>query len=183
MKKLLILFCILYTPAYANKPLHGHPFHNMKVQNFVHKIDISPDLSIIEPGWVGILHRQSLEKGNGVLTFDKLKMVNNKINSKQAFGYAPWMTPKEFSNVEFADCKAYATTKYYELRALGWKPEQLNLWAGDYDGRAHLILVARIDDKQYVLDIMDQSLPDAKDYFYKHFVPSYRFNEIGLDVE
>lgn len=182
MKKLILAMIMLANTAYAEKPEQGHPFHNMNIYNFAREIDKSSDLRAIEPGWIRVLEGQKIVSGKGIPNLDKLRMVNDKVNSKQAFALAPWMTPTQFYNTKEADCKAYATTKYYELRAMGWAAKDLNLWSGDYDGHSHLTLVARLDDKTYVLDIMDQHLPEAKDYFYKHFVPSYRFNEVGLDV-
>ncbi len=176
----LLLPCLVY--AY-DKPEYGHPFHNMNIKNFVREIDSSSDMKLIEPEWVKVLKRSPIINGAGIPNLGELRIINNEINRKESFALSSWMTPDEFQNAKQADCKAYATTKYYKLRELGWQPEDLNLWAGDYDGHAHLVLVARLNDKQYVLDIMNQHMPEAKDYFYKHFVPSYRFNEIGLDIE
>ncbi len=178
----LILLLILLPFASQAKPLHGHPFQNMNVSNFAREIDQDSQMILTKPEWVAVLEGQKIISGKGQLTLDKLRMVNDRVNSKQSFALSPWMTPEQFYSAKEADCKAYATTKYYELRAMGWKPEELNLWSGDYDGRSHLVLVARLGDKTYVLDILDQHMPEAKDYFYKHFIPSYRFNELGLDV-
>lgn len=184
MNKIIFTLMILmsFSTYAADKPANGHPFVNMKVQNFVREIDKSTNLRVIAPGWIDVLQRQPIKIGKGAPSLDKLKAINDRINAKQSFAHAPWLTPTEFYNVKQADCKAYATTKYYELRELGWEAKDLNFWSGDYKGSPHMILVARLGDKQYVLDIMDQSLPEAKDYFYKHFVPSYRFNEKGLDI-
>lgn len=186
MKNILIISLILCsTVAHAqgvDKPEHGHPTHNMNVSNFARVIDKDNSLNVIEPEWIRIMQLQPIVSSEGIKTLDKIRMVNDKVNSKRSFALSPWLTPKQFYNAREADCKAYATTKYYELRSMGWKPEELNLWSGDYDGRPHLIVTARLNNNVYVLDIMNQNLPEAKDYFYKHFVPSYRFNEIGLDV-
>ena len=168
---------LLPLTAYA-----GHPTHIERVQNYAREIDKDPQMKVIVPDWVRILQTEKIISGRGKPTLDKLRMVNDRVNSKRLFALSPWMTPTQFYMTAEADCKAYATTKYYELRALGWKPEELNLWSGDYDGKPHLILTARLGDKVYVLDIMNQHLPEAKDYFYKHFVPSFRFNELGVDV-
>lgn len=179
MKKLLMISLILCSTI-ANA--QGHPTHNMNVSNFARVIDKDDSMHIIEPEWVRIMQTQPIVARKGIRTLDKMRMINDRVNSKRSFALSPWLTPEQFYNAREADCKAYATTKYYELREAGWKAEDLNLWSGDYDGRPHLVLVARLNDKTYVLDIMNQHLPEAKDYFYKHFVPSYRFNEIGLDV-
>lgn len=184
MKYIFITLILLNGCTYGlNKPIHGHLMHMKQVNNYAREIEYSKDLRIIEPGFVNILKQQPIIFGKGIKTIEVLKKVNNEVNSKNKFDFAPHMTPNEFKIAKFADCKAYTTTKYYALRALGWKPEELNIWSGDYNGRAHLMLTARIGDKVYALDIMDQSLPEAKDYFFKNFIPSYRFNEKGLDIE
>lgn len=177
MKKiiLIILLCIASNNAFAK-----HPIQNMYVQNFAREIEPS-NLKSILPHWVEILKKAPIIYNKELPTLEKLNLVNNRVNSKGSFAFSPWMTPKEFYVAKHADCKGYAVTKYYELRKLGWKPEELNLWEGDYDGHSHITLVARLGEKQYVLDIMDQSLPEAKYYFYKHFIPAFRFNEYGWD--
>jgi len=177
MKYLIAALMLLPLTAYA-----GHPTHNMIVSNYAREIDKDPQMNVIVPDWVAMMKAEKIVSGKGLPTYDKLRMVNDRVNSKQSFALSPWMTPQQFYIAKEADCKAYATTKYYELRAMGWKAKELNLWSGDYDGKPHLILTARLGDKVYVLDIMNQNLPEAKDYFYRHFVPSYRFNELGVDV-
>lgn len=167
----------------VSKPEHGHPFHLNNVTTFVRQIDSSSDLAIIEPEWNFILKRQPIVRGNGISTVERLRAINHSINSKQSFRHSPWMAPKEFYKASSADCKGYAVAKYYALRAAGWKASELNLWAGDYTGGAHLILVASVGNKQFVLDIIEQDLPEAKEYFNNKFIPSYRFNEVGLDIK
>ncbi len=180
----ILLIILISANSYAlDKPIKGHLFHMKQVNNYARQIEKSDDLKIIAPDFVDILKRQKLIIGKGKKSLEILKQVNNEINSKGSFALSPWMTPNEFKIAKYADCKAYATTKYYKLRELGWSEDELNLWSGDYDGTSHLILTARIDDKVYVLDIMDQNLPEAKDYFYNHFIPSYRFNEKGVDTQ
>lgn len=182
--KILLTSLFISQSAFAlDKPLYGHPTHMTHVNNYAREIEHSDDMNKIVPGFVDILNKQPIRRSIGLEILSTLDNINNEVNSKNSFALSPWMTPDEFDKAKYADCKAYATTKYYKLRALGWSVDDLNLWSGDYDGNPHIVLTARIHDKVYVLDIMDQHLPEAKDYFFKHFIPSYRFNEKGVDVE
>lgn len=90
--------------------------------------------------------------------------------------------PPKLTDCKQGDCKERAICKYFTFRKHGYKPSQLNLWSGDYDNHSHMILVVQRKDGQYVYDA-DNSITPAKDYFYKHFQPSYRFNEIGWDIQ
>lgn len=166
------------------KPIHGHPTHMLHVNNYARVIEPSADLKIIVPGFVNVLKQQPILEGKNHKSLSTIKKINDNVNSKDSYKLSPWMTPKQFDKAKFADCKGYAVTKYYAARAKGYKPEDLNLWSGDYDGHAHLVLTVRINENEVrVMDIMDRSLPLAQDYFFKHFTPSYRFNENGVDVE
>lgn len=187
MKKLLFIICLLFIsqPAYSMvKPKIGHLTHMNHVTNYARSIEPNKDLmKAIIPEFLDVMKREPIIAKKWDHDYDTLALTNIRINRKESFALSPWMTPKEFEASEYADCKGYAIAKYYKLRALGWSKDDLNLWSGDYDGQSHMMLTARFEGKVYVLDIMDQSLPEAKDYFFKHFVPSYRFNETGLDFE
>lgn len=160
---------------------HCHPFHIQNVTNFARKIDDQSG-QIIEKEWTNVLKRQPITTGKTKPTYAAIIMAQENCN-KKAFKRVPeWPTSNEFAAAAAGDCKGFAICKYYALRKAGFSASQLNLWSGDYDGVPHLILVARLNDKQYVLDIMEPNLPEAKDYFYKHFQPAYRFNENGWDV-
>ncbi len=180
MKYILFIFAILLTHsvAYAG----GHPFHIQNVQNFAREIDPTADF-ISQKNWLDVLRRQPIVSGKGKPTYGTMKAINDNCN-KKAYKVTPaWPTPNEFTAADSGDCKGFAICKYYALRKAGFAASQLNLWSGDYNGVPHLVLVVRLEDKQYVLDIgAESNLPLAKDYFYRNFQPSYRFNEIGWDV-
>lgn len=171
-----LLFLIACTPIHQ-----GHSIHIDNVHNFAREIyDTGRP---IDMNWINVLKRQHVESGNGKPALRAIQAINVNCNNKPYKNNPAWPTPKEFAIANNGDCKGFAICKYYALRRAGFKADQLNLWSGDYDGHSHMILVAELDNKEYVLDIGAESgLPLAKDYFYKHFQPSYRFNENGWDV-
>jgi len=173
-----ILIPLLFLIACAP---HGHPIHIKNVQNFAREInDTSKPLDM---NWINVMKRQPVVSGKDKPTLEALRAINDKCNNRAYKENPEWPTPKEFALADNSDCKGFSICKYYALRKVGFKPQQLNLWSGDYKGRAHMILVAEVDNQEYVLDIgAESSLPLAKDYFYKNFKPSYRFNENGWDV-
>jgi predicted transglutaminase-like cysteine proteinase len=176
---LIIFFTFMLLSACAHP--QDHPVYIKNVSNFVRAIDPTIDFEILQ-GWVGVMQRQQLVFNPGKPTYETLKTINDNCNKKPYEITPSWPTPKEFAAAEAGDCKGFAICKYYALRAAGFTADQLNFWSGDYDGYAHLILVADLNGQQYVLDIIDPNLPLAKNYFYKHFEPAYRFNEFGWDV-
>lgn len=152
------------------------------VQNFAREIDDTSG-QIVEPKWAQVLQRQHVVSGKGNPDYGDIMVVNALCNSKPYKTDPTWPTPEEFARAATGDCKGFAICKYYALRRVGFRPEQLNLWSGDYDGHSHMILVVSLNGKQYVMDSgAEVNLPEAKDYFYKHFQPAYRFNEKGWDV-
>lgn len=164
------------------EPHQGHNFHVQGITNYARSIDHTADFDTLDE-WNGVLRRSPVIEGKGKPTLAMIKAVNDKINSKPYLANKGWLTLEEFNKADGVDCKSSAITKYYLLRHVGFKADQLNLWSGDYDGHSHMILVAKLGDKQYVLDIgAESNLPEAGDYFYKHFQPGYRFNENGWDV-
>ncbi len=188
MKNKLILLTsiiLLSQPAYSmGKPNIGHPTHMQWVNNYARIIEPNNDLKLIVPEFSRVLKKQPIIAGKNNKSLNAIKDINDDVNSKNSFALSPWMTPNEFRKAKFADCKGYAVAKYYAARMQGYSADDLNLWSGDYDGHSHLVLTVRINKNEVrVMDIMDQNLPLAQDYFFKHFVPSYRFNENGVDVE
>lgn len=186
MKKFLIFLCLLFIsqPAHSMAKPKSHVYYMDHVANHARYIEPNKDmLWAVVPQFAAVMERQPVVSKKWDHDYDDIALTNIRVNHKASFASSPWMTPNEFEKAEFADCKGYAVAKYYKLRSLGFSKDDLNLWSGAYDGQSHLILTARLKDKVYVLDIMDQSLPEAKDYFFKHFIPAYRFNESGLDFE
>jgi len=178
MKRLIpLLFLIACTPVHK-----GHPITISHVSNYVRDIEPTKDFVALK-NWIGVLQRQPVVSGRGKPTLRALKAINANCNGKPYKLNPVWPTAKEFSRAESGDCKGFAICKYYALRRAGFKASQLNLWSGDYNGVSHLVLVVELDSQEYVLDIgAEAHLPLAKDYFYKHFQPAYRFNENGWDV-
>ena len=178
MKKLIpLLFLIACAPAHK-----GHPIHVANISNYVRDIQHTNDFSTLKE-WVGVLNRQSIISGSGKPTYANMRTINTICNNKVYKLNPAWPTPNEFKQDKSGDCKGFAICKYYALRKAGFKASQLNLWSGDYNGVSHMVLVAELDNKEYVLDIgAENGLPLAKDYFYNNFQPAYRFNENGWDV-
>lgn len=168
---LLLVSCV-------SKP--SHPIVLSNVTNYVRDINPTEDFIVLK-SWNNVLKRQSIVSGNKNPTYETIRSINNECNNKEYKRNPIWPTPAEFKQSNTADCKGFAICKYYALRREGFRPEQLNLWSGSYQGGSHMILVAKLD-QSYVLDIGSESnLPLAKDYFNK-FQPAYRFNEKGWDV-
>lgn len=178
---LIILLC-----ACAQQVKQGHPILASNVSNFARAIEPSKDFAVMSK-WISVLEREPIISGSGEPTYKMLYDINNACNNKPYkidFENHVWPTAKEFKRAVNGDCKGFSICKYYTLRRAGFKPEQLNLWAGDYNGIPHMVLVAELDGKEYVLDIgIESNLPLAQDYFYKHFQPAYRFNEKGWDIQ
>lgn len=174
--KVLISLCLL-----SGCSTTDHKIYMQNVSNYARNIEPSNDFIVLKD-WLGVLDRQPIIEGKGKPSYEVMKAINDIANNKP-YKKSGWLTPKEFNSQEYSDCKGYTIAKYYELRRAGWKASELNIWTGDYLGRSHLVLVASLEGKQYVLDIgYEGDLPEAKEYFYKRFFPAYRFNENGWDV-
>ena len=89
-----------------------------------------------------------------------------------------WAIPKEFF-AKFGDCEDYAITKYFTLRALGWKAEDMEIVIlQDLNLRiAHAILVVKFEGKKMVLDNQIGLVVDSKRI--RHYRPIYSVNENG----
>ncbi|MBO6827891.1 MAG: transglutaminase-like cysteine peptidase, partial [Sneathiella sp.] len=89
-----------------------------------------------------------------------------------------WAIPKEFFP-KFGDCEDYAITKYFTLRALGWKAEDMEIVIlQDLNLRiAHAILVVKFEGKKMVLDNQIGLVVDSKRI--RHYRPIYSVNENG----
>lgn len=133
--------------------------------------------------WREVLRRQPITTGRGKPTYNTLSEINAACNDKPYQITPAWPTPQQFKQSLSGDCKGFAICKYYALRKAGWQAKDLNMWVGAYNGHPHVMLVAALSSEYYVLDIGSESnLPVARDYFYNHFQPTYRFNETGWDT-
>lgn len=177
MKKLIILLCLASCSTTQPK-LYG----SNKTDNYARRIEISEYMSKKE--WVEVLKRQPIKIGKGNPSLHDLVKVQTECNN---FNWAHkdenWSTPLEARQKNWGDCKDAAICKYYKLRALGWKPEQLNLWSGWYGKKyeGHLTLAVRLGNAQYILDDMNNAVIPAKEYMHKIFEPYRRLNELGED--
>ncbi len=178
--KALILAAICLT-ACSTQP-QGHTFHITSVSTYVEAITPTNDFKTLSQ-WQGVLNRQPIAASQAKPSYATLSAINMEVNFKPYKINPNWPTPKEFAASPTADCKGFTLSKYYALRRAGWKANEVNIWSGDYQGRSHMLLVAKLEANSYVLDIGSESnLPLAKDYFYHNFVPSYRFNETGWET-
>lgn len=87
-----------------------------------------------------------------------------------------WATPRQFMS-QFGDCEDYAIAKFFSLRALGWKNEDLRIVVVETppSGRRHAVLVAFADGEAWVLDNQsDQVTPWSS---VGKFKPIYAVNE------
>jgi predicted transglutaminase-like cysteine proteinase len=89
-----------------------------------------------------------------------------------------WEIPKEFF-AKFGDCEDYAIVKYFTLRALGWKAEDMQIVVlQDMNLRiAHAILSVEFENKKVILDNQIGLVIDAKRI--RHYRPIYSLNENG----
>jgi predicted transglutaminase-like cysteine proteinase len=89
-----------------------------------------------------------------------------------------WEIPKEFF-ARFGDCEDYAIVKYFTLRSLGWKAEDMKIVVlQDLNLRiAHAVLAVQFDKKEVVLDNQIGLVIDAKRI--RHYRPIYSVNEQG----
>lgn len=89
-----------------------------------------------------------------------------------------WEIPKEFFG-RFGDCEDYAIVKYFSLRALGWKADDMKIVVlQDLNLRvAHAILAVKYNNKEVVLDNQIGLVIDAKRI--RHYRPIYAVNEQG----
>lgn len=180
LSRLLFIFAIIISGCSNSSE---HPVHLKNVTNYVRKIEPTKDFAVLKE-WHGVLQRQPIKQSvkTTSLSIQVIKQINESCNRK-IYNVSPqWPTPKEFGKSLTGDCKGFTICKYYALREHGIPADNINIWSGDYNGTPHLMLVLKNNNKLYVMDAGDESgLPHPKDYFYKDFQPSYRFNEIGWD--
>lgn len=123
-------------------------------------------------------------QGHKIPSLDQVKIIQKNCNAyKYEINLTKFPTASEFKSEGKGDCKGFAICKYYKLRSEGFKDSELNFWSGRYNGEPHLILVVHVENKDIVMDIgKEDNLPEAKNYFYKNFFPTDRFNSSGWDM-
>jgi predicted transglutaminase-like cysteine proteinase len=87
-----------------------------------------------------------------------------------------WETPREFA-IHDGDCKDYAIAKYFSLRYLGWREDELRVVVvQDLNLRvAHAVLAAYVGDTILILDNQARQVVRADSI--RHYRPYYSINE------
>ena len=95
--------------------------------------------------------------------------INKKVNQETTFAtdldqYGILQHWSEVSPAGKGSCVSYSLTKRRDLRALGWRQEDLDLAiCKDMSGHGHMVLVAHTPAHDYVLDNQtDEVLPWEK---------------------
>jgi len=113
----------------------------------------------------------------------RVKAVNDFFNrwpyklDREVYGLSEyWATPKEFMT-QSGDCEDYSIAKYFALRQLGFKKEELRvvILMDMIRGIGHAVLAFYAEDQILILDSLSNLiLPHSR---YKHYVPQYSMNE------
>lgn len=172
------MFLVLLTSCAAQPQF----YYVKNVKNFVKPLEQTKEFFVLKE-WKKALKRQPIIQGHKNVNMDIVKFVQGHCNIYSFVRTSQFLTSEEFDIKGAGDCKNFAICKYYKLRAAGFTDNEINIWVGKYDGQDHMIVTVKADNKEIVMDIIDQSLPEAKNYFYKHFYPVYRFNEAGWDID
>ncbi len=114
---------------------------------------------------------------------ERIKAVNDFFNrwpykqDREIYGVSEyWATPKEFMALS-GDCEDYSIAKYFALRKLGFKKEEMRvvILMDNIRGIGHAVLALYTEDEILVLDSLSNLiLPHSR---YKHYVPQYSMNE------
>ena len=113
----------------------------------------------------------------------RVKAVNDFFNrwpykqDREIYGVSEyWATPNEFM-ARSGDCEDYSIAKYFALRKLGFKKEEMRvvILMDKIRGIGHAVLALYTEDEILVLDSLSNLiLPHSR---YKHYVPQYSMNE------
>jgi predicted transglutaminase-like cysteine proteinase len=113
----------------------------------------------------------------------RIKAVNDFFNrwpyklDREVYGVSEyWATPREFMT-RSGDCEDYSIAKYFALRKLGFKKEELRvvILMDTIRGIGHAVLAFYGKDEILILDSLSNLiLPHSR---YKHYVPQYSMNE------
>src|SRR4051812_37168858 len=117
-------------------------------------------------GTAGLLrYRRLLEIARDLAPREQVALVHDYFNSVTWTRDAPtaarthgrndvWLPLYQVANTLRADCKGIAFSKYFTLRRLGWRPEDLRIVMG-WDNEQHdwhALLAVRLDGGTYMLD-------------------------------
>ena len=115
----------------------------------------------------------------------KITAVNNFVNQSlsytedsEAWGLSDyWASPTESFTKGYGDCEDYATAKYFSLKMLGFKDEDMRIVVlkDTRKNELHAVLVVNNNGTNYVLD---NQLQDVKiDTQIAFYLPIYSINE------
>ncbi len=135
-------------------------------------------------------YRRLLEIARALPRHDQLALVNEYFNGVTWTRDAPvatrihgrndvWLTLYQVATTLRADCKGIAFSKYFTLRRLGWRPEDLRIVMGwdDEQHDWHALLAARLDGGTYMLDtVLGLQRPQA--FGFMRMV--YSISEAGI---
>lgn len=127
--------------------------------------------------------RQIISTASALPRGQRVKAVNDFFNSwpykqdREIYGVSEyWATPNEFM-ARSGDCEDYSIAKYFALRKLGFKKEEMRvvILMDRIRGIGHAVLALYTEDEILVLDSLSNLiLPHSR---YKHYVPQYSMNE------
>ena len=89
-----------------------------------------------------------------------------------------WASPAEFMS-RSGDCEDYALAKFFTLRLLGFRNDQMRIVIVSDKRRAinHVVLAVYQDDQVLILDNVSNRLDTQENY--PHYAPRLSFNETG----
>ena len=111
-----------------------------------------PDLCQVRGGRLAASH-----DGSVILTgaaMDQLNSVNANVNATIRAAYSDAWTPEQ----PVGDCKDYAMTKRQRLISSGWPSSALPVAVVRIFGEEHLVLIARTNQGDLVLDNLNSSI-------------------------
>lgn len=144
--------------------------------------------------------RAATGKAAGMGERDMLDLVNKTVNGAleyrddmRVWGVGDyWATPAEMAQKGAGDCEDFAIAKYWALRSLGVRDEQLQIVVLQDTRRQlfHAVLVAHMAGGSYVLDNVSDRLLEDTDYTQYHPILSFAgdknfihgFDEGRIDV-
>ncbi|MFQ6017987.1 MAG: transglutaminase-like cysteine peptidase [Kiloniellaceae bacterium] len=114
---------------------------------------------------------------------EQLKAVNDFFNrwpykqDRELYGLSEyWATPREFMT-RSGDCEDYSIAKYFALRKLGFRTDEMRIviLMDRIRGIGHAVLAIYVENDILILDSLSSLiLSHAR---YKHYIPQYSMNE------
>ena len=135
-----------------------------------------------DPAYLTTFH-DGIAQARGLPPYEQLKVINAFFNrwpykldndNFQVPDY--WETPFEFL-ARSGDCEDYSITKFYALRQLGFRNDDMRIVVlfDRIRGLAHAVLAVKLDNDEYILD--NQANVVMSHHRYRHYDPQYSVNE------